>query len=106
MRIWLALLLAPALALADQLIAYAAVGWSCTHERAIVIHAIHAVFLVATAASLAPAWRVWSASRGRADEAAQRQHFLGGLAIASAALSVLVIAAMWLTAWVIPPCVA
>ena len=105
MRIWLPLLLAPALALADQVIAYAAVGWSCAHERAVVIHAIHVSFLVATAASLVPAWRVWRATRGRADETAQRQHFLGGLAIASAALSVLAVAAMWLTTWVIGPCV-
>ena len=106
MRIWLPLLLAPALALADQVIAYAAVGWSCAHERAIVIHAIHVLFLVATAASLVPAWRVWSTSRARSDEIARRQHFLGSLAIASAALSVLVIASMWLTTWIIAPCVA
>ena len=106
MRIWLPLLLAPALALADQVIAYSAVGWSCAHERVVVIHVIHVLFLAATAASLVPAWRIWSASRGRSDETAQRQHFLGSLAIASAALSVLVIAAMWLTTWVIAPCVA
>ena len=106
MRIWIPLLLAPALALADQFAAFATVAWSCAHERAIAIHAIHAVFLLATAASLAPAWRARGASRGRAGEAAQRQHFLAGLALASAALSVLVIAAMWLTAWVIAPCVA
>jgi hypothetical protein len=106
MRIWYALLLAPTLALADQVVAYAAVGWSCAHERAVVVHAIHALFLLATAASLMPAWRLWSATRGSADDAMQRQHFLGSLAIASAALSVLVIAAMWLTAWVIAPCIA
>jgi hypothetical protein len=106
MRLWPALLLAPALALADQLVAYAAVGWSCAHERVAVIHAIHAAFLVAAAASVVPAWRVWSISRARANETAQRLHFLGGLAIASAALSVLVIAAMWLTTWFIGPCVA
>jgi len=106
MRIWYALLLAPTLALADQVIAYAAVGWSCAHERALVVHAIHVLFLLATAASLVPAWRLWNATRASADETARRQHFLGGLAIASAALSVLVIAAMWLTAWVIAPCIA
>ena len=106
MRIWPALLLAPVLALADQAIAYAVVGWSCEHGRAIVVHAIHAAFLVAAATSVVPAWRAWRDSLGRAGEAAQRQHFLGGLAIASAALSVLVIAAMWLTAWFIAPCVA
>jgi hypothetical protein len=106
MRIWPALLLAPTLALADQVVAFAAVGWTCAHARPIFLHAIHALFLVATAATLAPAWQAWGASRGRADAAAQRRHFLAALAIASAALSALVIAAMWLTTWFIPPCVA
>ena len=105
MGIWLALLVAPMLALADQVIAYAAVGWSCAHERTIVVHAIHALFLVAAAASLLPAWRLWTATRANTDEAAQRRHFLGGLAIASAALSALAIAAMWMPTWVIGPCI-
>jgi hypothetical protein len=105
MSIWLALLLAPTLALADQVIAYAAVGWACAHERSVVVHAIHALFLVAAAASLWPAWRLWTATRARADESAERRHFLGGLAIASGALSVLVIAAMWMPTWVIGPCI-
>src|SRR5436190_22168679 len=105
MNIWLALLVAPTLALADQVIAYAAVGWSCAHERAVVVHAIHALFLVAAAASVLPAWRLWKATRADADEAGQRRHFLGGMAIASGALSVLVIAAMWMPTWVIGPCI-
>ena len=57
-------------------------------------------------ATLLPAWRIWRASRARADDTAKRQHFLGNMALASAALSALVIAAMWLTVWFIPPCVA
>ena len=106
MAIWFALLLAPTLALADQVIAYAAVGWSCAYERALVVHAIHALFLVTAAASLLPAWRLWSATSAAADEATQRRHFLVGLAIAVGALSVLAIAAMWLTTWFIAPCIA
>jgi len=106
MSIWFALLLAPTLALADQVIAYAAVGWSCAHQQPVVVHAIHALFLVAAAAGLWPAWRLWTATRTGADEAAQRRHFLGGLAIAAAVLSVLVIAAMWMPTWVIGPCIA
>ena len=106
MRLWVPLLVSPALALADQVIAYASVGWSCAHERAIVLHAIHAFFLVATAASLPQTLRIWRASRSRGDETARRQHFLSAMAIASVALAVFVIAAMWLTTWFIPPCVA
>jgi hypothetical protein len=106
MRIWMPLLLAPTLALADQVVAFAALGWACAHDRAIVIHAIHALFLLATAVTLVPWWRARNASRGRADAAARRQHFLANLALATAALSMLAIAAMWLTTWVISPCVA
>ena len=106
MRLWVPLLLAPVLALADQVVAFSAVGWACDHEGALVVHGIHVAFLVATAATLVPAWRIWRASRACADEAARRQHFLGNMALASAALSAFVIAAMWLTVWVIAPCVA
>ena len=105
MRIWPALLVAPTLALADQAIAYAAVGWACAHEQAVVVHLVHALFLVAAAASLLPACRVWTATHVNGDETVRRQHFLAGLAIASAALSVLVIAAMWMPTWVIAPCI-
>lgn len=106
MRLWVPLLLAPVLALLDQVVAFGVVGWSCAHERAIVVHAIHASFLVAAALTLVPAWRIWRSSRARADEAGRRQHFLGNIALASAAMSVLVIAAMWLTVWFVAPCVA
>ena len=105
MSIWFALLVAPTLALADQVIAYAAVGWACTHERTVIVHAIHALFLVAATASLWPAWRLWTATYANADETAKRRHFLAGLAIASGALSVLAIAAMWMPTWVIAPCI-
>jgi hypothetical protein len=106
MRLWVPLLLAPVLALCDQAVAFAVVGWSCAHDRAIVVHAIHASFLVATAVTLVPAWRIRHSARARADDASRRQHFLGNIALASAALSALVIAAMWLTVWFIAPCVA
>ena len=69
------------------------------------MHAIHALFLVAATASLWPAWRLWTATYANGDETAKRQHFLAGLAIASGALSVLAIAAMWLPTWVIAPCI-
>ena len=69
------------------------------------MHAIHALFLVAATVCLWPAWRLWIATRAKADEAAQRRRFLGGLAIAVGALSVLAIAAMWMPTWVIAPCI-
>ena len=106
MRIWVALLIAPMLALADQAVAYATVGWSCTHGEVLAVHAVHALCLAAAAASVFPAWRLWTTTRSATGEVGPSQrHFLAGLAVASGALSTLVIAAMWMPTWVIAPCI-
>jgi len=106
-RTWFALLVVPLLALADQTIAFAAVGWACAHQQHVVVHAVHALFLAAALVGTGAAWQYWRATEPAASggEPPARRHFLAGLATASAALSVLVIAAMWLTAWVVPPCI-
>jgi len=104
MRIWPALLLAPALALADQVIAFAVIGWACARAQPAVVHAVHVAFFVAALATLPAAWHAWKDSRMR-QAAGERESFLAGLAVGSAALSALVIAAMSLPTWVIGPCV-
>jgi hypothetical protein len=106
MRTWFALLLAPVLALADQSIAYATAGWACAHQQSVAVHAVHIAFLAAVLASTFMAWQLWRMTSPSADagEPAARRHFLAGLATASGALSALVIAAMWIPAWVLSPC--
>jgi hypothetical protein len=106
LKIWFALLAAPILALTDQAVSYAAVGWACTHQHATVVHAVHVLFLVAAAAGTVPAWQLWRQTRiGRTGhEAIARRHFLAGVAVAVGALSVLVIASMWMPTWIIAPC--
>jgi hypothetical protein len=106
MRIWFALLAAPILALADQVVAYATVGWACAHEHVVAVHAVHALFLAAVIAGSVPAWQLWHATRSAkaGNETLARRHFLAGLAFASGALSILVIVSMWMPAWVIAPC--
>lgn len=104
MSIWFALLAAPLLALCDQVVAYASVGWACANDRIAVVHAVHALFLVAAASGIIPALRLWTATRAGTTEAFARRHFLAGLAIASAGLSALVIASMWFPTWLIAPC--
>jgi len=106
MRLWPALLLAPALALGDEAIAYASVGWACVRGQVLVVHAIHALFLVAALATLPSAWQSWKHTRGPGNDATRRGHFLAGLALACAALSALVIAAVSVPAWFIAPCIA
>jgi len=108
MRIWFALLAAPMLALADQSIAFAMTGWACAHQQALAMHGVHALFLAATVAATIAAWGLWrSTLRAKTShETLARRHFLAGLATASAALSALVIAAMWVPNWMLSPCFA
>jgi hypothetical protein len=106
MRIWFALLAAPILALADQGIAYAAAGWACAHQQALAGHALHGIFFVACVAAAIAAGQLWRVQPrpAPAEEPSARRHFLAGIATASAALSALVILAMWIPNWLLSPC--
>ena len=104
MRIWFALLIAPALALADQGISYAAAGWTCARQNGPIAHGIHALFLVATLTAAVLAWRLWRETRGAGDELTASRHFLAGVGVAAAALAAATIAAMWIPNWVLSPC--
>ena len=104
MRIWLALLAAPILMLADQSIAYGTAGWSCAQQNLIALHALHALFLAVTLAFAVIAWLHWRATVPAGNETHSVRHFLAGLATASGAFSALVIAAMWIPNWVLSPC--
>ena len=108
MRTWFALLVAPLLALADQSVAYATVGWSCAHQQTLMVHAVHGVFLVAIVIGTLVAWQLWRETRpvrAQGEEPARR-HFMAGLAAASGALSALVVAAMWLPVWILGLCLS
>ena len=106
MPIWFALLAAPLLALGDQAVSYATVGWACAHQEPFALHAVHALFFTTAAAAAFPAWQLWRATRSTrsSNETVARRHFLAGLATASSTLSMLVIAAMWMPTWVISLC--
>jgi hypothetical protein len=108
MRTWVGLLGAPLLALADQTVSYATVGWSCAHEQTVVAHAVHGVFLAAIVVATLFAWQGWRETRparAQGEEGARRQ-FMAGLAAASGALSALIVAAMWFPVWVLGPCLS
>jgi hypothetical protein len=108
MRIWLALIIAPLLALTDQTLAFSMVGWACAHQNPALLHASHALFLALAAATGLVAWWYWrETSSASAHDGARRQlHFLAGISTTVAALSALAIAAMWIPTWMISACTA
>jgi len=108
MRTWIALIVAPLLALTDQAIALALVPWACAHQNTWVVHFSHASFLAAATAAGVGAWLRWreTAMPSTSGEANIQFHFLAGIAMTAAALSAVVIVAMWIPTWMISPCIA
>ena len=108
MRTWVALFVAPLLALTDQAIALALVPWACAHQSTWVVHLSHASFLAAATAAAVGAWLRWreTAITSASGEATLQFHFLAGIAMTVAALSTVAIAAMWIPTWMISPCIA
>jgi hypothetical protein len=109
MWIWLALIVAPLLALTDQAVALALVGWACAHQTTLPLHAAHALFMAFATASAVGAWLTWSRTTlvpARKGDGVRQRHFLAGLAVTVAALSALTIAAMWVPTWMISACAA
>lgn len=110
MRIWVALIVAPLLAIIDQSVAFALVGWSCAHQTTIWIHVTHAAFLVAAGLCAGFAWpelrRTEAVAIASTTISISQRRFLAGIAASTAVISTLAIAAMWLPTWMIAPCVA
>jgi hypothetical protein len=112
MRIWLALLIAPSLALACQSIMYSLVTPSCSVQTRVVIHAVALACLALAVAFTLMARGYWreiasAAPHGPDHDGADRptsRRFLAVVATAVGGLSVLVILMMWIAAWVLSPC--
>ena len=102
MAIWLALLVAPILALADQSVALSMTAWACRGQHALALHVVHLPFAIATAATTLLAWQRWRETA--AGDATARSRFLAGMAIGVSALSLLVIVTMWAPTWLLSSC--
>jgi hypothetical protein len=108
MRTWLALLIAPLLALTDQSVAYAVVPWVCAGYPGWAVHLPHALLLAATLGMTLLAWAAWRQIPQEEDGRGiiARRRLMTGVAVATGSLSSLVIAAMWVPAWLLSPCYA
>ena len=108
MKIWLALLFAPSLALATQAIMYALVTPSCSSQTRVAIHLVAAISLglciLFTLMARAAAQPLHFGADHDDGEAPTTRHFLAIVATAVGAISSLVVIGMWIGAWVLSPC--
>jgi hypothetical protein len=112
MRIWLALLVAPSLALACQSVLFAMVTPSCAMQSRVGLHMVAAAALALAGVFTILAhheWRVLRTGSSRTPdsdsaEPAMARRFLATVATAVGGLSSLAIVAMWIAVWVLSPC--
>lgn len=113
--VWPGLLLAPLLALGHLSLAYSLVTPSCARQGGAGLHGLAVCSLVAALAMTLLAWRAWAAlarpGEARGDvtssdsgHAEGRGRFVALVATLVGALSSLVILAMWVPLWLLPPC--
>ncbi len=103
------LVLAPALALADQSVAYAFVPWGCSHQHGLWIDAVHATFLAVTLLLSVRSWRDLRAASLAASGAGEEgwpgdRRMIARLGLLLGLLSSLAIFAMWVPHWALSPC--
>jgi hypothetical protein len=111
MKSWLALVVAPSVALATQSAMYAMVTPACGTQTRLQLHLLAAVALVVVVVLAVFAFSESSLHRGEpgsmdsdAGDRPARDRFLANMAAAVGALAALVIVAMWFTTWVLTPC--
>ena len=108
---WIAIVVAPAVALATQSTLYSMVTPSCSTQTRLQLHLAAAVALAIVVVLGIVAFGESSLHRGEptstdSDEARHPvpRRFLADVATAVAGLAALVILAMWFTLWVLSPC--
>ena len=109
MRLLSPLIVPPLIFLILQSVNYALEPWACEHQTRFPMHATAMVALAIALAGAALAWREWHA-RGRIlpDDGAgtdSSARFLAVVGLMVSAFSALAIAALWMTQFVVPPCV-
>jgi hypothetical protein len=120
---WPALLLAPAVALAELSLVYAMVTPSCARQDRSGLHWVAGVCVLVVLGLTLMAWQAWRRARqapvhapplreqtpravtaADGDSAAQRPNFVALMAVLVGGLSALVCGALWLPIWMLSPC--
>jgi ABC-type transport system involved in cytochrome bd biosynthesis fused ATPase/permease subunit len=103
---WPALILAPALALANLSVLYALATPVCARQTTAPLHWTSAVSLALALLFTLLAWRNrhHAADPPQSDAMEKRPHFLATVATMVGALSALIIFGLWLPQWIVSPC--
>jgi hypothetical protein len=106
MKNWPALILAPALVLAEQSATYALVTPSCGRQSILALHVVAAVSLVLALGMTLTAWprRHIANPTAEGDASQARERFLAVVATMVGGLSSLAIVALWIPNWIVSPC--
>jgi len=109
LRLGIAFVAGPVLALLMQSLAYSEVPWACTTGKRAVMHVIPAVFVLLTLVAIVASYSAWSGTGhdGRMDAATvrERTRFLGLCGLTLSLASLVLIVAMWVPLFVFDPCV-
>ena len=108
-RYWPAITLPPIIFLTLLSVGYALVPWECENQARAPLHIISAIALALSAGGIWAAWREWrELGLKRPDDKAEKPSWLRLLSVVGlmqASIFTLAIGAIWLTQFVIPPCV-
>lgn len=108
--IWLALLVAPSLALLNLSVVYALVVPACEGQNTLPLHIFSVATLLLCLLFTFMAWHQWrqhaASPDAPEDDAPVRKDFLSAVAALTGLLSALVIVAQWIPQWVLSPCFA
>ena len=113
--VWPALLASPLLVLGHLSLAYALVSPSCARQDSAMLHGLTVLSLLLSLSMTVLAWRAWRRLTGSSEPRARltdsdgdregsRPPFLALVGTLTGALSTLVVVAMWLPLWLLPPC--
>jgi hypothetical protein len=109
MRLWPALFVPPLAFLSTLAAAYALVPWACATQRHFPIHLLALGCLAITIAGIVLALRDWrSAGLVEPDDGpdkAVQVRFIAVLALMLSGLIAVSTLTLWITTWIVPPCV-
>ena len=108
MRLWIAIIIAPLVGLAQLTVNYALVDLECVTQRRFPVHVVSGVSLAIAIAGILLAWQAWRAAGVEPPDdgatAASNVRFLAAVGMALSALVALTIGAQWIATAFVAPC--